>query len=105
MRISEVARILEAKIIYSPENDCEVSGGYCGDFLSVVMSKASANCIWFTIMNNINVAAVASLVEVGVVVLCDGVMPDEALTKKVLNQKIPLIVTKFPVYEAVKKLG
>lgn len=105
MKISEIVKILDAKIISMPDPYREVVGGYCGDFLSFVMGKASENCAWFTVMNNINVAAVASLTGVSVVILCEEVMPDEALKDKVINQEIALIVTKLPIYEAVKKLG
>ncbi len=105
MKLSELIKNLDAKIINITDADKEIVGGYCGDFLSVVMGKAPEGSGWFTIMNNQNVAAVASLTEVGAIVICDGVEPDQLLDKKVRDVGIDLIVTHYPVFEAVKKSG
>ncbi len=105
MKISEVIKNLDAEVINVIDEEKEIAGGYCGDFLSVVMGKAPENSGWFTIMNNQNVAAVASLTEVGLIILCDGVSPDVLLDKKVRSVGLDLIVTKYPVFEAVKKSG
>ena len=105
MKISDLVNNLNANIVDCEDAEREVVGGYCGDFLSVVMGKAPADSAWFTIMNNQNVAAVASLTEVGLIILCDGVSPDVLLDKKVRSVGLDLIVTKYPVFEAVKKSG
>lgn len=81
MKTYEIAKLLNAKIVLMPEPDREIEGGYCGDFLSFVMGRAPENCAWFTIMNNANVAAVAALTDIGVIVLCENVQPDESLKK------------------------
>lgn len=105
MKLSEIIKNLNAEAIRVNDPDKEIAGGYCGDFLSVVMSKAPEGSAWFTIMNNQNVAAVASLTEVGVVILCDGVKPDPLLEKKLEVASIELITTDLPVFEAVLKSG
>ncbi|MBQ8178226.1 MAG: hypothetical protein IJ033_03435 [Clostridia bacterium] len=105
MKLTEIITNLDAKVINVTDANKEIEGGYCGDFLSVVMGKAPENSGWFTIMNNQNVAAVASLTEVGVIIICDGVEPDELLAKKVAQVGLDLIVTPYPVFEAVKKSG
>ncbi|MEG2454029.1 MAG: hypothetical protein RSB20_04105, partial [Clostridia bacterium] len=72
MKIDQLIKILKAKIVNVPSSlENELEGGYCGDFLSFVMSRAPASCVWFTVMTNLNVAAVASLASVGCVVICE----------------------------------
>ena len=105
MTLNKAISLLDGKIHACCTEDRELSSGYCGDFLSFVMGKAPSGCLWFTIMNNQNVAAVASLTEVGLIILCDDVQPDEFLAKKVSSVGLDLIVTKYPVFEAVKKSG
>ncbi len=105
MKISELVKNLNAQTVFVADNDKEVQGGYCGDFLSVVMGKAPEGSVWFTIMNNQNVAAVATLTEVGVVVLCEGTEPDVLLAKKAEAVGINIIKTEYPVFEAVLKSG
>ena len=104
MKITELINALNAKIVSLPAPEREITGGYCGDFLSFVMSRAPENSAWFTIMNNTNVAAVASLTDVSVVVLCEDVQPDEQLKKAVADKGIALITTKLAVFEAARKM-
>lgn len=73
--------------------DTAVSGGYCGDLLSWVMSRAPENGVWLTIMSNVNVAAVLELSGAACVVLCEGVTPDEALLSRARAQGLALLGT------------
>ena len=97
MKLKDIIAALDAEVVYAEDTEKEISGGYCGDFLSFVMA-------WFTVMSNHNVAAVAALTEVGVTVLCEGVRPDEQLKAKAQGRGLDLIVTSKPVFEAVKAL-
>lgn len=101
MKVSELKRLLNAEEATSGE-DKELIGGYCGDFLSFVMNKAPASCAWFTIMSNVNVAAVSSLADVGAVVVCEGVTPDPALKEKMKLTGQTLLLTEMTIFEAVK---
>lgn len=68
--------------VYNSGKSREVTHGYSGDFLSWVLAKVDRDCVWLTVMNNVNVAAVATLKEVSCVVLTDSVKPDAMLLKK-----------------------
>ncbi len=60
-------------------------GVYVGDLLSRAMSHVESGNLWITIMNNINVVAVASLTEAAAVLLAEDVtlMPEaEAAAKE-----------------------
>ncbi len=105
MKINELIKNLNADIVNVSNADRDINGGYCGDFLSVVMGKAPEDSGWFTIMNNQNVAAVATLTDVSVVILCDGVKPDTLLEKKVKDVGINCLTTDYTVFDAVKKSG
>lgn len=100
MTVTRLVDILDARIANLADGDREVVTCYCGDFLSNVMGKAPADSAWFTVMNNVNVCAVASLTDVSVVVLCEGAQPDEALTARAAEQGINLILTDRDVFSA-----
>ena len=104
MTVKELVQVLDAKIYNLDDEMREVTSGYAGDFLSAVMGKAPTDSAWFTIMNNVNVCAVATLAEVSVVVLCEGVEPDQPLLNKVKMQGVNLIAVKEDIYGAVKKV-
>ena len=99
-RVSDVVKALNA-VVYNQGEDKEIIGGYAGDFLSFVMGRAPSKCAWFTVMTNVNVCAVATLADVGVIVLCEGVEPSEQLLVKVKEHGVNLIGTEKDVYEAV----
>lgn len=102
MQIRELADNLSAKIVVDAEG-VDVNDFYAGDFLSRVIGKAPAKSAWFTIMNNVNVAGVASLAEISVIVLCEGVEPVSVLIEKCKENGIALLVTSLDVYSACVK--
>ena len=104
MKIEKLIDILNARPINIPEGYVrEIEAGYCGDFLSFVMNRAPENSAWFTVMTNLNVAAVAALTDVGCVVVCEGSKCDSALINKAAAQNICIIETDFDIFEAVKR--
>ena len=104
MTVKDLVSVLDAKVYNLDDEMREVTSGYAGDFLSAVMGKAPTDSAWFTIMNNVNVCAVATLAEVAVVVLCEGVEPDQPLLNKVKMQGVNLIAVKEDIFGAVKKV-
>ena len=103
MTISELKEILSAEIVVDGGKTAE--GVYVGDFLSRVMGKAPAGCVWLTIMNNVNVAGVATLAEIGAIVLCEGVKPTPELTERCRDESISLMTTDLSAYDACLRLG
>ena len=93
MTISVIAEKLGARILSGSGEALlrEVRGGHCGDLLSWVMGKIEAGDIWVTIMSNPNVAAVAFLSGAACVLLAEGVLPDEGLMSRALDEDIPLM--------------
>lgn len=103
MTIDELKVRLGAEVIV--DGGKPVEGVYVGDFLSRVMGKAPSGCVWLTIMNNVNVAGVASLAEIGAVVLCEGVKPDEALVARCRDEGISLLTAAGSAFDACVRLG
>lgn len=103
MTVNDIVKVLNASVIVS--SDKSVESFYAGDFLSRVMGKAPSKCCWFTVMNNVNVAGVATLADVSVILLCEGVKPDERLSDKCRSEGIALLTTDLDVYSAIVKLN
>ena len=103
MTVSEIANRLNGKV----KNDAvkDALAFYAGDFLSRVMGKAPEKCCWLTVMNNVNVAGVATLADVSVVVLCEGVTPDERLVEKCAQESVSLILTDMDVFSSAVALS
>ncbi|HHX48842.1 MAG TPA: hypothetical protein GX709_00375 [Clostridiales bacterium] len=102
MKVKDLILKLNAKTYNLADDDLEISTGYCGDFLSFVMGKAQDMCAWFTIMNNVNVAAVAHICNIATVVICEGIEPDDMLIEKCKAMGINLIGVEADIFNAVK---
>lgn len=50
----------------------EIKGGYCGDLLSWVMSRANEGDCWLTVMGNVNSIGVAVLADVACILLTEN---------------------------------
>lgn len=105
MTVKELAAECGFKIITAPDATREIKGVYIGDLLSWVMGRASADNVWITIMSNINVIAVASLSDVGCVLLAEGVKPDESLIKTAEEKGINLLSSELPIYETAIRIN
>lgn len=86
--------------IYNIGDIKEIKNAYAGDFLSFVIGRAKQNSIWFTIMNNINVAGVAVLVDCAIIVICENIQPDKDLIEKCKSNDITLVGTDKTIYES-----
>ncbi len=80
--------------------DKEITKPFCCDLLSIAMGRAPEGCAWITVMGNLNTLAVASLTETACVILAEGSVLDDAAAKKASEQKITVLKTEMPVFDA-----
>ena len=100
MNVKEIAEKLNLKALCAEENtDREVSGCYIGDLLSLVMSKAKSGDAWITIQGNINIAAVASLTDSAMVIIAEGIKPDDAAINRAKMEGIPVYSSEKSAFE------
>ncbi len=91
--------------VFTEGEDREIESGYCGDFLSNIISRAPDSCAWLTVMNNVNVAAVATLIDCACIILCEGVEPDGPLKARAEMQGIWILGAKQNVFEETKRVA
>ena len=91
MTVQELVKTLGLSVFALPDGGRAVTGGYAGDLLSWVMSRAEAGDAWVTIMSNPNVIAVATLADVSCVLLAEGVEPDAGVAEIALQKGVNLL--------------
>ena len=104
MNVSEFAKA-SGYAVFTKGEDRAIQTGYCGDFLSNIISRATDSCAWLTVMNNVNVAAVATLIDCACIILCEGTEPDEALYARAGALGIWILGTGENVFEAAKTVA
>ena len=105
MKIRELAEKMDLAPLSLPDGDREVEGFYAGDLLSWVMGRANAGNVWFTIMSNVNVLAVASLVDLSAVVLAEGVTLSEKDIASAEEKGINVFTSGKSTYELCALAG
>ncbi|MFA5514141.1 MAG: iron-sulfur binding hydrogenase [Sphaerochaetaceae bacterium] len=81
--------------VFSMENPSEtINGGYTGDLLSDVMGNAKEDSIFITIQAHKNSVAVASLIGIKAILLCNGRVADNEMIEAAKEEKIGLFGTK-----------
>ena len=91
--------------ICMPSPEREINGAYVGDLLSWVMGKAEPDNVWITIMSNINIVAVATLVDTSCILLAEGVMPDDGVLEVAKAKGVNILSTAQSSYEAAVKIS
>ncbi len=87
------------------DKEREIKGCYIGDLLSLAMSKIQKDNAWITIQSNINIVAVASLMEAGCIIICDGFSPDDGVIQRADIQEVTILRTELSAYEVAKILS
>ncbi len=105
MTVQTLIDALELHVFSLAQPGRSISGGYCGDLLSWVISRAEVDSAWLTIMSNVNVAAVATLSNMACVVLTEGVEPDPNLLTKVEAHGINLLGTRQSTFNTACALA
>jgi len=80
----------------------EIGTVFCCDLLSIAMSRAPGGCAWVTVMGNMNTLAVASLTDAALVVMAEGIHPDETAMKKAVEQGITVLYSQQAVFETAQ---
>jgi len=82
----------------------EVNGIFASDLLSHVMGFASERNVLITVLNNINVLGVASLLDLSCVIFSHNIQVKEAIIIKSNELNIPLIRTSKSTSDTVINL-
>lgn len=104
MKVADICKQLKLQVLVQGEDNKEATGVIAGDLLSFIIGKAEPNMAWVTIQTHINVAAVASLKELSLIVIASGRTPAGELVEKCKSERITLAVTDDCMYKVSGKL-
>ena len=104
MKIAEICKALELDVLHPGDVEREIEGVIVGDLLSNIMGDACENWLWVTIQVHMNVAAVAVLKEMPMVILSSNRFPQDDMAEKCREENIALTTTKMSSYEVCCRL-
>lgn len=104
MKVSQLLEDKSFELITDEYLDKEIEGIYSGDLLSWVMSHAKSQDAWCTVLTHVNIIAIASLLQLSCVIVCENALIEMDTIEKAKIEKINLIKTKLSSVEVIKKL-
>ncbi|MBO5432985.1 MAG: hypothetical protein J6A43_02895 [Clostridia bacterium] len=107
MTVKQLQEKLELTFLCGEEiaENREAEGCYCGDLLSWVMSRASENDVWLTVMGNINSIGVAVLADVACIVLTENASLDDDAKKRALENDVIILTTSKNSYQIASEIS
>jgi len=105
MKINELINIIKLETvteIFNPGDD--VTGAYTSDLLSDVISNTKKGYIWITLQTHINIIAVASLKELGGIIIVMNRELDSDVYDKAMEEKISIFRTDLNAFQISGKL-
>lgn len=105
LTIRTLASRLKLEILAGGDSlDREIAGGYACDLLSLVVSRIENDSIWLTVLNSINVIAVAALAECPCVLMTEGTKMDETVLERAEEQKLVVLSTTMTTFNAAASI-
>lgn len=105
MTVGEMCSKLNLELL-SGESGLErnVNGVYICDLLSWVMGHAQKDDVWITIQSHSNIVAVASLLELSCIIICEDAEIEDETVRKSATEGIPILSSKKSAFELAKDL-
>lgn len=104
MTAGELCRELSAEIHVAGNSEREITGVTVGDLLSFVMGTASEGEAWITIQTHLNVAAVAVLKDLPMIIIASGRVPSPELVSRCEEENICVASVKETIFGVCVKL-
>jgi hypothetical protein len=104
MTIREAAAKLQAEIIQNDFEDAQLEGAYTSDLLSDVMAHAKDGGALITIQAHKNTVAVATLVNLSVVIVCNNRPIPDDMIEAARDEGVAILRTKENQYIVSGKL-
>lgn len=104
MTVKELLPLIEGTACVLSDGDRDVTGVYCCDMLSHAMGRAPEGAAWVTVMGSLNAVAVASLTDVAVLIVAEGLDADRDAADRAETEGINIIKTPLSIFEAAKRI-
>ena len=107
MKLNQVAAGLGLQALTTAPADqerAEITRAHASDLLSDVLANAPAGGVLLTIQVHLNVIAVAMHAMQAAVIFTSGMLPDETVRAKAVEESISLFTTRESTFDTAGKL-
>jgi predicted transcriptional regulator len=105
MKILDAVRLVDGEILTSHyDPDLEIEGACGADLMSDVLAAVQPNAILITGLVNLQAIRTAHLADIAAIIFVRGKIPFDDVVKFADEEKIPLISTRYGMFETCGRL-
>ena len=105
MQLKELADMLGYTVVELPNPQAQVVDGYTSDLLSDVMGNAQEESVLITIQGHKNTVAVASLIGIHAIVLCNGRSAPPDMREAAKGEQVAILCTNDTQFTASYRIA
>ena len=105
MTIDDICAALGGELQCRGDGGRDVTEAIAGDLLSFIMGVAREGAVWVTIQAHLNVAAVAVLKDLPLIIIAAGRRAPEDLIERCKTEYIAILSVQESLYEICAKLS
>ncbi|MDO5116044.1 MAG: serine kinase [Synergistaceae bacterium] len=105
MTITEICKALGGEIQCPGIGGREITEAAAGDLLSFIMGTAREGAAWVTVQAHLNVAAVAVLKDLPLIIIASGRKAPEDLIERCTTENIAIVSVPDSIYAVCAKLA
>ncbi len=105
MKLQDIEKKLGYTVVTLPDVDVEITDAYTSDLLSDVMGNAPEDSVLITIQGHKNSIAVASLIGMQAIILCNKRSAPEDMVDAAISESIAIFTTSDSQFIASCKIG
>ncbi len=103
--LKEISEFIGAEVHVAGDSARGVSAVVAGDLLSFIMGSDADGAAWVTIQTHLNVAAVAVLKDIPIIIIASGRVPAEDLIERCKEENIAVVTAEGSIYDVCISLG
>ncbi|MGC8793973.1 MAG: DRTGG domain-containing protein [Bryobacteraceae bacterium] len=105
MTLDDIRRILNCEVLCGDDDlDREVTAGCGADLMSDVLAFAKPGTVLLTGLTNVQAVRTADIADIKAIVFVRGKLPDRETIELGKDKGIPLLATRFTMFEACGRL-
>lgn len=105
LKVSDLKTILKL-VTTDGDESRNIKDLYTGDLLSWVMGYVRGeDVVLFTVLNTVNLIAVATLLDLSAIVFCEGVYPNQEVIDKANEEGVCLFVSNDTTFHTALKVS
>ena len=98
MTIGEIAQILDALVLSSPDLDIPIEEAFGADMMSDVLAFVNEKTVLITGLTNPHVIRTAEIADIACIVFARGKIPDDEMLQMAISRDIAVLSTQKTLY-------